>query len=44
MLAQTDHPSADVNPDTLPPLCGEAEFAELIEEMVADEAPRPSAR
>lgn len=40
MLAQTDHDPADVSPDTLTPLCSEVEFAELIDELVADEAPR----
>ncbi|MGH3695490.1 MAG: hypothetical protein ACRDRX_16140 [Pseudonocardiaceae bacterium] len=40
MLAQTDHDPAEVGPDTLAPLCDEAEFAELVKELVADEAPR----
>ncbi|MGH3932554.1 MAG: hypothetical protein ACRDTF_21555 [Pseudonocardiaceae bacterium] len=29
-----------VDPATLAPLCGAAEFTELVDEMVADEAPR----
>lgn len=29
-----------VDPSDVPPLCDEDEFAELIQEMVADEAPR----
>lgn len=28
------------NPEGLPPLCGEDEFAELVSEMVTDYAPR----
>lgn len=40
MLVQPDHPSTQVDPDTLTPLCDEAEFAELVEELVTDEAPR----
>ena len=33
-------PTEDVDPSTLAPLCGEAEFNELVDELVADEAPR----
>ena len=33
-------PMEDVDPSTLAPLCGEAEFNELVDELVADEAPR----
>ncbi|MGH2886650.1 MAG: hypothetical protein ACRDPA_28825, partial [Solirubrobacteraceae bacterium] len=40
MLVQPDHAPAQVDPDTLTPLYGEAEFAELIAELVAEEAPR----
>jgi hypothetical protein len=48
MLAQSDQPSSEfdpeigseVDPATLPPLCDEAEFAQEIAELVADEAPR----
>jgi hypothetical protein len=39
-LVQTDRVPAEVDPATLAPLCAEAEFAELINELVADEAPR----
>lgn len=40
MLVQTDQAPAVVDPAALAPLCGEAEFAELIDELVAEEAPR----
>lgn len=40
MLVQTDHVPAEVSPVTPAPLCDEAEFAKLIDEMVAEEAPR----
>ena len=40
MLVQADHMPAEVSPVTLVPLCDEAEFTELIDEMVAEEAPR----
>jgi hypothetical protein len=33
-------PMEEVDPSTLASLCGEAEFNELVDEMVADEAPR----
>lgn len=33
-------PTEDVDPSALAPLCGEAEFDELVDELVADEAPR----
>ena len=33
-------PTEDVDPSTLAPLCGEAEFDELVDELVADEVPR----
>ncbi|MGH3901858.1 MAG: hypothetical protein ACRDTA_27100 [Pseudonocardiaceae bacterium] len=39
MLVQTDQPPAEVDPAALTPLCGEAEFTELIQELVAEEAP-----
>ncbi|MGH3825041.1 MAG: hypothetical protein ACRDRA_19720 [Pseudonocardiaceae bacterium] len=39
MVTQTDHSLAEVGPDTLTPF-DEAEFAEVVEELVADEAPR----
>lgn len=32
--------TSDVDPSYLPPLCDETEFAELIDEMVTEEAPR----
>jgi hypothetical protein len=32
--------TSDVNPSGAPPLCDKEEFAELIQEMVDDEAPR----
>ncbi|MDQ2790230.1 MAG: hypothetical protein DLM60_18165 [Pseudonocardiales bacterium] len=40
MLVETEQPSAELDPATLPPLCGEAEFAELMAGLVADDAPR----
>jgi hypothetical protein len=40
MLAQPDQPLAEIDRDTLTPLCDEAEFAQEIAELVADEAPR----
>ena len=33
-------PAEDVDPSELAPLCDEAEFNELVDELVADEAPR----
>ncbi|MGB9278772.1 MAG: hypothetical protein WCB57_01595 [Pseudonocardiaceae bacterium] len=33
-------PKDDTDPSALAPLCGEVEFTELVDEMVADEAPR----
>ncbi len=40
MVGHTDCAPAEVDPATLAPLCDEAEFTELINELVADEAPR----
>jgi hypothetical protein len=40
MLTQSDQPLREVDPATLPPLCDEAEFAQELAELVADEAPR----
>ena len=40
MLAQPDQPSSEIDPADLTPLCDEAEFAQEIAELVADEAPR----
>lgn len=40
MLAQPNQPPAEADPATLTPLCDEAEFAQEIAELVADEAPR----
>ena len=40
MLVQPDPESAQAGPDTLAPLCGEAEFAELVNELVAEDAPK----
>lgn len=40
MLVQPDQAPAQVDPDTLTPLCDEAEFIELVDELVDDEAPR----
>lgn len=33
-------PAEEVDPSVLVPFCGETEFTELVDEMVADEAPR----
>lgn len=32
--------TTEIDPSGVPPLCDEPEFAQLIQEMVADEAPR----
>ena len=40
MLVETDQAPAVVDPPTLAPLCDEAEFTELVAELVAEEAPR----
>ncbi|MGH3771256.1 MAG: hypothetical protein ACRDRW_07655 [Pseudonocardiaceae bacterium] len=40
MVVQSDQEPAEVNPATLAPLWNEAEFAEEINAMVAEEAPR----
>jgi hypothetical protein len=40
MLAQPEQPTTEIDRDTLTPLCDEAEFAEEINALVADEAPR----
>ncbi len=40
MLAQPDQPFSEIDPADLTPLCDEAEFAQEIAELVADEAPR----
>ena len=40
MVVQADQEPAEVDPATLAPLCHEAEFAQEINELVADEAPR----
>lgn len=43
MLAEPNQHPLDVfvrDPSGLPPLCSEEEFAEILEGMVADEAPR----
>lgn len=42
MLTEPDQPSdeEEVDPATLSPLCDEAEFAQEIAELVAEEAPR----
>ena len=40
MLVQPDPESAQAGPDTLAPLCDEVEFAELVDELVAEDAPR----
>lgn len=40
MLVHTDRAPAEVDPATVAPLCDEAEFTELVDEMVAEEAPR----
>jgi hypothetical protein len=40
MLAQPDQPTTEIDPDTLTPLWDEAEFAEEINALVAEEAPR----
>lgn len=40
ILVQSGPETAQADPDTLVPLCDEAEFAELVDGLVADEAPR----
>jgi hypothetical protein len=35
-----DHAATAVDPDTLAPLCDEAEFTKLIDELVTEHAPR----
>jgi hypothetical protein len=40
MLTQPDQPSSEVDPADLTPLCDEAEFAQEIAELVAEQAPR----
>lgn len=40
MLTQPDQPPSKVNPADLTPLCDEAEFAQEIAELVAEQAPR----
>lgn len=40
MVVQADQEPAEVDPTTLAPLCGEAEFAQEMAELVAEEAPR----
>ncbi len=40
MVAQAGQPPAELDQDTLTPLCDEAEFAREVNELVADEAPR----
>ena len=37
---QTDNVPAEVSPVTLAPLCDEAKFSDLVDELVAEEAPR----
>lgn len=40
MVVQADQPPAAVDPATLAPLCGEAEFVQEMAELVAEQAPR----
>jgi hypothetical protein len=40
MLVETDQTPAVVDPATLAPVCDEAEFTELVGELVAEHAPR----
>jgi hypothetical protein len=40
MLVERDRAPAEVDPAALAPLCDEAEFTELIDELVAEQAPR----
>lgn len=40
MLVEIDRAPAVADPAALTPLCDEAEFTELIDEMVTEEAPR----
>ncbi|MGH3686178.1 MAG: hypothetical protein ACRDRU_05645 [Pseudonocardiaceae bacterium] len=40
MVVQADQTPAAVDPATLAPLCDEAEFAQEVAELVAEEAPR----
>jgi hypothetical protein len=40
MVVQAEHTSEAGDPATFLPLCGEAEFAQEVAELVADEAPR----
>jgi hypothetical protein len=40
MLVGNDHGPAEADPADLAPLCAEAEFSELVDELVAEDAPR----